>query len=221
MNREPENTDAAWLASLMGNQSSKDSDVHTETGLVREALDARTRRLDDTVPVADEKLFQRIRGNLESQGVIREPEPQIGLWGWLLVAKIPVWGAAAMAFLAAGLMLALNPFHSARESGSSGIYSFATVVTAADPKARMTEILNEVLAGAATTSPGTYRGPGDTSPGQEGFDKPAQPQQILDLGRGRMMTIIEASPKALQRLKAEGIEPTVTDGRIVLIVEPK
>lgn len=219
MNSEPKNPDADWLAKLMGHESSEHSDEEAETRPVREALHGRARRLDETVPEAGDELFQRIRNNLKVQGVIENQEPKSRPSGWLLTARMPVWAAAAMAFMAAGLMLFLSPFYGTRDSTPSGIYSFATIVTAADPEVRMKKILDQVVAGAS--GPGTYRGTVDPqSRDAVDTEQPRQPQ-TLDLGNGRVMAIIEASPKTLQRLRSQDIEPVITDGRIVLIVEPK
>jgi len=187
--------DAQWLAALAGQPDAQADDrLNRQAAALRQALQQRSRRLDEAVPAADAALWQQLQFRLRREGLLTQP-PR-----W---QRLPAWGLAATVALAVGLGLQLGVGQGGWFSGWFNGDSSADVLRSgpglqlrvSQPEARLAELLAGLqVAGAQPT--------------------------VSRPGGGRILLQVAASEAVLSYLASQRIEPARADGTITLLLVP-
>lgn len=185
-----------WLAALRGQPDAQaDSRLNRQAAALRQALQQRSRQLDEAVPQADAALWQQLQFRLRREGLLQQP-PR-----W---QRLPVWGLAATLALAVGLGLQLGGRPDGWFGGWIGGDSGADVLRGggagmqlrvSEPDARLVELLAGLQAAGA------------------------QPV-VSRLGGGRIQLQVAPSEAVLDYLAGQRIEPPRADGVITLLLVP-
>lgn len=187
---------AQWLAALAGQPDAQaDGRLNRQAGALRQALQQRSRQLDQAVPAADAALWQQLQFRLRREGLL-QPPPR-----W---QRLPAWGLAATVALAVGLGLQLGGHPGGWFGGWSGGDGGADVLRGGAPglQLRVSEPevrLAELLAGLQAAG--------------------AQPT-VSRPGGGRILLQVAASEPVLDYLASQRIEPPRADGVISLLLVP-
>lgn len=134
MTQLPDSEDAQWLDALAGKPSATaDPKLNQQALAVRDALLARSRRLDNAVPQADDVQFQQLQFRLRREGLTNSHRP----WH-----KPPAWGLAASVVLAVAVVVQMSGvLHDKDESMILRGDGQATVMIVTDPEARLAELI--------------------------------------------------------------------------------
>ena len=198
-----DNADAQWLAALAGQPDAlADARLNQQAAALRQALQQRSRQLDEAVPAADAALWQQLQFRLRREGLLKQP-PR-----W---QRLPAWGLAATVALAAGLGLQLGGsaggwfggWLGGWFGGGPGGDSGADVLRGgpglqlrvSQPEARLAELLAGLQAAGA---------------------KPT----VSRPGGGRILLQVAASEAVLDYLASQRIEPPRADGLVTLLLVP-
>lgn len=203
MTPSSDSEDSQWFDALAGNPSpAADPKVNQQASVVREALQARSQRLDQDVPKADAAQYQKILLRLQREGLTQQRKewyrfPGGGLAAILNWHKLPVWGLAAS--LMVGIALVVQMSGVLREPDKSMILrggDQATTLVVADPEVRLAELLTGLKAAGAEP-------------------------QVERIGNGRIALKLKATQTTLDYLDTQRIAPAVKDGQIVLVLSPQ
>ncbi len=185
-----------WLAALRGQPDPQaDGRLNQQAAALRQALQQRSRQLDETVPAADAALWQQLQFRLRRDRLLQQP-PR-----W---QRLPAWGLAASLALVVGLGLQWGVRPSGWFGGGLGGDSGADVLRGggpgmqlrvSEPEARLVELLAGLQAAGA---------------------QPA----VSRLGGGRIQLQVASSEAVLDYLASQRIEPARADGVITLLLVP-
>ena len=187
--------DAQWLAALAGQPDAQaDPRLNREAAALRQALQQRSRQLDQAVPAADALLWQQLQFRLRRAGLLRQP-PR-----W---QRLPAWGLAATLVLAVGLGLQLGGGQGGwfggwfgRDNGDHVLRGGPGLqLRVSQPEARLAELLAGLQAAGA----------------QPTISRP---------GGGRILLQVAASEAVLDYLASQRIEPPRADGSVTLLLVP-
>lgn len=205
MTQAQDNDDAAWLATLAGQENTAaDAATRAQAAALRTALLAQSQRMDSRVSLADEAQYQKLLFRLRREGLTGHASPlnQVVAWGRAqgqMAARTMAshnrwaWGLAACAVLVVGVALQLNRV----PHGSDGpdmrliLRGQGTVLIVSDPNARATELVAGLK--AAGVEPAVV-------PGQN----------------GQIQLEFLASDAALEFLSTQRIEPQPVEGWVTL-----
>lgn len=205
--------DAIWLEAL-SRKSEGDGDSRTEkeAKLLAAALSRRARKLDAEVPETDSTLLSQILFRLKKDRAFEQP----GL------PRLPLWLAAASIVLAVAITLQVQRPPASFPASDQDLASMATKITASAPTQRALEIVAELK---STSKEGGLADYLETPSGESKAARlPISPglssePAFLELSDGRVVVVIDASPSAIEALRSQGIEPTVLDGLIILVID--
>lgn len=204
--------DAIWLDALSGkSERSEDSRTEKEAQLIRAALARRAQKLDAVAPEAESTLLSQILFRLRRERAFEQP----GL------PRVPIWLAAASIVLAVVLTLQIQRTPVSLPVTDQDLATMATKITASAPTQRALEIVAELKSSSEDGGLAEYREiPSGESKAARLPISPGVSSEpgFLELSDGRVVVVIDASPSAIQALQSQGIEPTVVDGLIILVI---
>lgn len=205
MTQAQDKDDAAWLATLAGQETTAaDASTRAQAKALRTALLAQSQRMDARVPLADDAQYQQLLFRLRREGLTGHSTPlnQVVAWGraqgqmaarTMASHNLWAWGLAACAVLVVGMALQWSRV----PQGSDGpdmrliLRGQGTVLIVADPNARATEL----VAGLKTA----------------GVEPAVVPGQ-----NGQIQLKFLASDAALEFLSTQRIEPQPVEGWVTL-----
>lgn len=235
-----------WLDALAGRPDLDTGDpTSVEARAIRKALQARAQRLGAIVPPADGVLLDRLRFRLrrerltEKKSVFRNPA---------------AWALAASIVLGVGIGVRIGvievqpdpsvvdlprvpPTLTESETARLRPLEFATLVAAADPEARATQLIRGMPMISVTHPPGAAAGARTTPDswlGRSSWDDAKRSFQalsdlsrdqvqagvpvVMELGKNQIMLVVQATDAMIEYLRSQDVEPTVTDGEIFLLI---
>ena len=235
--------DDRWLDALAGNSGVDEEDPPLVEALaVRKALQARAQRLDALVPPADDALLEQLQFHLRRERLIGTRTVFRSPLAWALAATVVLGVGLALTVLvmedqSGPSMVDLPGVPSTPtepEAMASQALSFATLIAAADPEAKAEELIRGMpmdllgpRAGAVVgITPGwrdrlswndakrSYQALSGLSREQVQSGVPV----VIELGQDQIMVVVQATDAMVEYLRSKNIEPTVTDGEIVLLI---
>ena len=209
MSNTPDKEDEQWLNALAGRiDPAADSKTSMQAQALRRALQARAEQLEAKVPFADEDQYQKLLFRLRRENLLA---PQTG-WrvspGWLKVAKVlglptdvllwrspAVWGVAATLVL--GVAVVMQSGGLLRNQDEADILRGGTAITliVSEPETRLVELL-------------------------VGLRAAGEEPVVKRIDKGVIILTVVSSAKVLDYLATQRIEPTVTAGKITILLEP-
>ena len=205
MTQAQDNDDAAWLATLAGQETTAaDASTRAQAEALRTALQAQSQRMDSRVPLADDAQYQQLLFRLRREGLTGHSSPlnQVVAWGraqgqmaarTMASHNLWAWGLAACAVLVVGVALQLNrvPHGSDGPDMRQILRGQGTVLIVSDPNARATELVAGLKAAGVVPA---------LVPGQN----------------GQIQLKFLASDAALAYLSTQRIEPQPVEGWVTL-----
>lgn len=155
MTQAQDKDDAAWLATLAGQESADvDPATRAQAQALRTALQAQRQRMDSRVPLADEAQYQQLLFRLRRERLAGHSSPLTHVVEWgrargqmaaraMASHNTLAWGIAAFAVLVVGVALQLNRV----TQGSDGpdmrliLRGQGTVLIVQDTQARAAELV--------------------------------------------------------------------------------
>lgn len=211
MTQAQDNDDAAWLATLAGQENTAaDASTRAQAEALRTALLGQSQRMDSRVPLADDAQYQQLLFRLRREGLTGHSSPlkQVVAWGraqgqmaarTMASHNLWAWGLAACAVLVVGVALQW----SRTPQGSDGpdmrliLRGQGTVLIVSDPNARATELVAGLKAAGV------------------------EPAVVTDQN-GQIQLKFLASDAALAYLSTQRIEPQPVEGWVTLtLVQPQ
>lgn len=155
MTQDQDKDDAAWLATLAGQETTAaDASTRAQAEALRTALLAQSQRMDTRVPLADDAQYQQLLFRLRREGLTGHSTPlnQVVAWGraqgqmaarTMASHNIWAWGLAACAVLVVGMALqwSRTPHGSDGPDMRQILRGQGTVLIVSDPNARATELV--------------------------------------------------------------------------------
>ena len=207
--------DAIWLEALSRkSDGDKDSRTEKEAQLIAAALARRAQELEKEVPEADSTLLSRILFKLRKDRAFAKP----GL------PRVPLWLLAASVVLAVAITLELQPRRPAFLDGTTDLTSVTTKITASAPTERALQIVADLLPPSEDSGLAKYLGSAaDERASASSLRSSSVGQQtaFVELDDGRVVLVVDASGSAIETLESQGIDATVIDGMIILIIEKR
>jgi hypothetical protein len=155
MTQAQDNDDAAWLATLAGQENTAaDASTRAQAEALRTALQAQSQRMDSRVPLADDAQYQQLLFRLRGERLAGNASPLTHVMEWgrargqmaaraMASHNTLAWGLAAFAVLVVGVALQLNRV----PQGSDGpdmrliLRGQGTVLIVQDTQARAAELV--------------------------------------------------------------------------------
>ena len=134
MAQEPDREDEQWLSALAG-RSDPDADlaINRQAESLRRALQARSAKLEQAIPLADDAQYQRLLFRLRREGLLSANYRHRKLQLWALAATV-VLGVGVVVQMG-GLYPGRDNAHTLRGGGTE------TVLVVENPESRLTELL--------------------------------------------------------------------------------
>lgn len=222
--------------------------VVVEALALRKALHARAQKLEAVVPPADDALLEQLRFRLRREGlsgkkaVFRRPA------AWALAASVVLGVGLAvriglMEHQPGPSMVESPRIPSALTQTEPAVpqaLAVATLVAAADPEAKAKQLIHgmpmKVLGRRQESSgpgvvvgstPGSWIDRFSWNEAKRSFEALSglfreQVQSgvpvVIELGQDQIMLVVQATDAMLEYLRSQDIEPTVTDGEIVILI---
>lgn len=211
MSSTPDKDDEQWLNALAGRiDSAADSKINMQAQALRRALQARAEKLEATVPFADEEQYQQLLFRLRREKLLASHTGWRVSPSWLRVAKVlglptdvipwrspAMWGLAATLVLGVAVVIQSGGLLQNQDEADILRGGAATTLIVPEPEARLVEL----LAGLRAVG-----------------EEPA----VKRIGNGAIVLTVASSAKVLDYLGTQRIEPTVTAGKItILLTRPK
>ncbi len=120
MTQLPDKEDEQWLNALAGRPDpAADSVVNQQAAALRRAMQAHRAKLEESVPQADDALYQQLLFRLRREGLIKNSGPlrNFVLWGQvkgqqaaktMLASNSTLWGMAATLVLVVGVIVQMG-----------------------------------------------------------------------------------------------------------------
>lgn len=207
----PDKDDEQWLNALAGRMdSATDVKTNTQAHALRRALQARAEMLEAKVPHLDENQYQQLQLRLRREKLLASHTGWRDSLGWRKAAKVfglqtdvipwrspAVWGLVTTLVLGVAVVMQSNSVLQGPNEADVLRGGTATTLIVAEPETRLAEI----LAGLRTA-------------GEE--------PDVKRLNGGGIVITVAGNPKVLDYLGTQRIEPTVSDGKItILLIRPK
>ena len=223
--------DAAWLAALAGDRSSGlDGVVQRRAALLRKALADRRDRLERSVPVADDALFDRISAAVRSP-VNHGAGPLQALDTTPMSADMSA--DQPMFFRSAPREVSPSEGYSSPQTYPPGRRRFPLILGIA-ASVLLTAVVtlqlgvfesedgkreHEILRGGATTTQIVEDPSARATELQQLLQRAGAAPVVQPLKDGRVVLRVAATPEVLEALGQQRILPQTKDGQIVLILE--
>lgn len=211
MQNTPDKDDEQWLNALAGRvDAAADIKTNTQAQALRRALQAQAEKLEAKVPYVDEEQYQQLLFRLRREKLLVSNTGWRDSPGWRKAAKVlglqtdvipwrspAVWGLAATLVLGIAVVIQSNGVLRGQNEVDILRGGTATTLIVAEPETRLAELLI-----------------GLRSVGQEPV--------VKRLDKGAIVIMVAGNAKVLDYLGTQRIEPTVSDGKItILLTRPK
>ena len=211
MPNTPDKDDAQWLNAVAGRiDSTADVKLNTQAQALRHALQAHAEKLEAKVPYVDEEQYQQLLFRLRREKLLVSNTGWRDSAGWRKAAKVlglqtdvmpwrspVVWGLTATLVLGIAVLIQSNGVLRGQNEADVLRGGTATTLIVAEPETRLAELLI-----------------GLRSAGEEPV--------VKRLDKGAIVITVAGNAKVLDYLGTQRIEPTVSDGKItILLTRPK
>lgn len=200
--------DEQWLSALAGKpDSSADSATNAQAQALRAAMLARREALEHATQNADPAEFERLKARLEREGLLAQAKPSAkqahgkGFAAWLAqwlpskgsgLSALPIWSLSANVVLVTVVVVQLVLNLSTTPDEVDVLRSGrGTVLLGPNPQMRLAELTS-------------------------GLDAVKARYVVMQKPNGELRLLVQADDKALDYLALQRIEPTVTDGVVVI-----